>query len=200
MPRKHAYPDCGGSPCGRGATDSCGPKLAIEWRTSSQVVIDLEFVIKPVLFRVCGERYLAMNYNNSLSLSNSWWRSEDVSRRVRSRDEVYAFIIRWPGKVPAGAVSNEIVHIVDLYPTLARVGGAEVPKDRPIDGVDQLDFFLGKQEHSNREGFPAYVADRLSAVKWRNWKIHFIWQENMYDPPVTLPLPKVINRRCPGGC
>jgi arylsulfatase A-like enzyme len=103
------------------------------------------------------------------------------------------FIIRWPGKVPAGAVSNEIVHIVDLYPTLARVGGAEVPKDRPIDGVDQLDFFLGKHEHSNREGFPAYVADRLSAVKWRNWKVHFIWQENMYDPPLTLPLPKVIN-------
>jgi arylsulfatase len=103
------------------------------------------------------------------------------------------FIIRWPGKVPAGAVNNEIVHIVDLYPTLARVGGAEVPKDRPIDGVDQLDFFLGTREHSNREGFPSYVADRLSAVKWRNWKVHFIWQVNMYDPPLTLPLPKVIN-------
>jgi arylsulfatase len=103
------------------------------------------------------------------------------------------FIIRWPGKVPAGAVNNEIVHIVDLYPTLARVGGAGVPKDRAIDGVDQLDFFLGKHEHSNREGFPAYVADRLSAVKWRNWKVHFIWQVNMYDPAVTLPLPKVIN-------
>jgi len=103
------------------------------------------------------------------------------------------FVIRWPGKVPASAVSNEIVHIVDLYPTLARVGGAEVPKDRPIDGVDQLDFFLGKQERSNREGFPAYVADRLSAVKWRNWKVHFIWQQNMYDPPLILPLPKVIN-------
>ena len=56
------------------------------------------------------------------------------------------FIIRWPGKVPAGRVNNEIVHIVDLFTTLARVGGAEVPKDRPIDGVDQLDFFLGKQE------------------------------------------------------
>jgi arylsulfatase A-like enzyme len=103
------------------------------------------------------------------------------------------FIIRWPGKVPAGRVSDEIVHIVDMYPTLARVGGAEVPKDRPIDGVDQLDFLLGKQENSNREGFPAYVADRLSAVKWRNWKMHLIWQVNMYDPPVALPLPKVIN-------
>ena len=103
------------------------------------------------------------------------------------------FIIRWPGKVPAGRVNNEIVHNVDLYTTLARVGGAEVPKDRPIDGVDQLDFFLGKQDASNREGFPAYVADRLSAVKWRNWKAHLIWQENMYDPPQKLPLPKIIN-------
>ncbi|HEU0006006.1 MAG TPA: arylsulfatase [Terriglobia bacterium] len=103
------------------------------------------------------------------------------------------FIIRWPGKVPAGHISNEIVHIVDLYTTLARVAGAEVPKDRPIDGVDQLAFFLGKQENSNREGFPAYVADRLSAVKWHNWKMHLIWQENANDPPQKLPLPKVIN-------
>ncbi len=103
------------------------------------------------------------------------------------------FIIRWPGKVPAGRVSNEIVHIVDMFPTLARVAGTEVPKDRVIDGVDQLDFFLGKQENSNREGFPAYVADGLSAVKWRNWKVHFIWQVNMYDPPQKLPLPKLIN-------
>jgi arylsulfatase A-like enzyme len=103
------------------------------------------------------------------------------------------FIIRWPGKIPAGRVSNEIVHIVDMYPTLARVAGAKVPSDRPIDGVDQLDFFLSKQENSNREGFPAYVADRLQAVKWRNWKMHLIWQVNMYDPPVTLPLPRIIN-------
>jgi arylsulfatase len=103
------------------------------------------------------------------------------------------FIIRWPGKVPAGRVNNEIVHIVDMFTALARVGGATIPKDRPIDGVDQLDFFLGKQDASNREGFPAYVADRLTAVKWHNWKAHFIWQENMYAPPQTLPLPKVIN-------
>ena len=103
------------------------------------------------------------------------------------------FIIRWPGHIPAGRVSNEIVHIVDMYPTLARVAGAKVPTDRPIDGVDQLDFFLGKQERSNREGFPAYVADKLYAVKWRNWKIHLIWRVNMYDPPQTLPEPKVVN-------
>jgi arylsulfatase len=102
-------------------------------------------------------------------------------------------IVRWPGRVPAGTISNEIVHIVDLYPTLARVGGAEVPRDRPIDGVDQLDFFRGKQEKSNREGFPAYVADRLTAVKWRNWKMHLIRQDTMYDPPQRYPLSRIIN-------
>jgi arylsulfatase A-like enzyme len=103
------------------------------------------------------------------------------------------FIIRWPGKLPAGRVNNEIVHIVDFYTTLARVRGAEVPKDRAIDGVDQLDFFLGKQENSNREGFPAYVADRLTAVKWRDWKMQFIQQDTMYDIPQRLALPKVYN-------
>ncbi|MDH4873590.1 arylsulfatase [Pseudomonas sp. BN515] len=103
------------------------------------------------------------------------------------------FILRWPGHVPAGRVSNDIVHIVDLYTTLAHVGGAEVPADRAVDGVDQMAFLSGKQEKSNREGFPAYVADRLSAVKWRNWKLHFIQQEEMYDPPLPLAIPRLHN-------
>jgi len=61
-------------------------------------------------------------------------------------------MIRWPGKVPAGRVSDQIVHAVDLFPTLAKLAGAEVPKDRPIDGVDQSDFFTGKTEKSARDG------------------------------------------------
>jgi arylsulfatase A-like enzyme len=66
------------------------------------------------------------------------------------------FIIRWPGKVPAGRVNNEIVHIVDMYTTFAHIGGAEVPKDRAIDGVDQLDFFLGKKETIVRDSPPTW--------------------------------------------
>ncbi len=93
------------------------------------------------------------------------------------------FIVRWPGKIPAGRVSNEIVHIVDIFPTLARVTGAKTPTDRVIDGVDQSDFLLGKQQKSNREGFLVYVNDELYAIKWRNYKIHNVWQETKYDPP-----------------
>jgi arylsulfatase A-like enzyme len=81
------------------------------------------------------------------------------------------FIIRWPGKVPAGAVSNEIVHAMDLYSTFARIVGGTVPNDRVIDGVDQLDFFLGKKEKSNRESVVIYMGNDVYGVKWRNWKM-----------------------------
>jgi hypothetical protein len=37
------------------------------------------------------------------------------------------------------------------------------------------------------------VADRLTAVKWRNWKMHLTKQDNMYDAPEKYALPKLIN-------
>jgi arylsulfatase len=103
------------------------------------------------------------------------------------------FLIRWPGKVPAGRESNEIVHGVDLFATLAKIAGAKVPTDRPMDSVDQSDFLLGTSEKSAREGFPIWCADRLTAVKWRNWKMHFFRQDTMFDPPVKLGIPFIID-------
>jgi arylsulfatase A-like enzyme len=103
------------------------------------------------------------------------------------------FILRWPGRVPADRVSNEIVHQVDTFTTFAGLAGAAVPRDRIIDGVDQADFFLGKQEKSNRDGFPCYVGDTLHSVKWRNWKAHFVTQEYMFDPPQRLANPRLHN-------
>lgn len=103
------------------------------------------------------------------------------------------FMIRWPGKVPAGRVGNEIVHGADMFPTFAALAGAKIPDDPPIDGGDQSDFFLGKAEQSNREGFPIWCSDRLMAVKWRNWKMHFYRQDTMFDPPVKNPVPTIFN-------
>ena len=54
------------------------------------------------------------------------------------------FLVRYPGKIPAGKVSNDIVHQVDLFPTLANFVGGDIPKDRTMDGVDQSAFFTGK--------------------------------------------------------
>jgi arylsulfatase A-like enzyme len=104
------------------------------------------------------------------------------------------FIMRWPGRVPSGRVSNEIVHEVDTFTTFARIAGAPLPQDRPIDGVDQTDFLLGKSDKSNREGFPVFVADRLEAVKWRNWKVVFYdEQRDWWSPPTKLGTPKAFD-------
>jgi arylsulfatase len=104
------------------------------------------------------------------------------------------FIIRWPGRIPAGRVTNEIVHEVDTFTTFARLAGAQVPQDRPIDGVDQSDFLLGKTEKLAREGFPVFVADRLEAVKWRDYKIAFYeTQRDWWSPPAKLGVPKIFN-------
>lgn len=92
------------------------------------------------------------------------------------------FIVRWPGKVPEGQISNEIVHIVDIYPTLASIAGAKVPEDRAFDGLDMSEFFFGKRAKSDREGFVIFDGDDLRAMKWRNWKWHNAWQETKYDP------------------
>ena len=71
----------------------------------------------------------------------------------------------------ASSSSNEIVHEMDLYPTIARIVGAALPGDRIIDGIDQLDFFRGKQDHSNREAVIVYVGNEIYGVKWRNYKM-----------------------------
>jgi arylsulfatase len=81
------------------------------------------------------------------------------------------FLIRWPGQISAGRVSNEIVHEMDLFSTFARIAGGNVPEDRVIDSVDQLDFFTGEQEKSNRESVVVYVGNEIYGVKWRDWKM-----------------------------
>jgi hypothetical protein len=61
-------------------------------------------------------------------------------------------------------------------------------------GVDQTDFLIGKSEASKREGFPVFVADRLEAVKWRNWKIVlYDEQRDWWTPPTKLGTPKAFD-------
>jgi len=103
------------------------------------------------------------------------------------------FLIRWPGQIEAGAVHNEIMHITDLYPTIAQITGAQIPTDRIIDGVDQSDFLMGETDRSAREGFPVYNGDSLHAYKWRNWKLHLKSQATMRSVIETPGMPRLYN-------
>ena len=85
--------------------------------------------------------------------------------------------IRWPGRIPAGRVSNDVVHEVDLFPTIAAAVGAPglVPADRIIDGVNQLPF-RGKEARSSRESALFLAREgHVMAVKWHNWKLWYLF-------------------------
>jgi arylsulfatase len=104
-------------------------------------------------------------------------------------------LIRWPGRIPAGQVSNEIVHEIDLFPTLAAATGADiVPTDRAIDGVNQLPFLEGKQAKSNRDSVIFFANADVRAVKWHDWKFHYSYQPEPGAPPVP-PLMRLFNLR-----
>ena len=81
------------------------------------------------------------------------------------------FLVRWPGQIPAGRVSNEMMHAVDLLPTVAAIIDAELPDDRVYDGADQTAFLTGKTKKSARESVVIYIGNVLFGVKWRNWKL-----------------------------
>ncbi len=103
------------------------------------------------------------------------------------------FIARWPGRIAGGRVSNEMVHVTDLFTTLARVAGARIPRDRPIDGVDQTDFLLGRRDQSAREGFLFHIKTELRAVKWRDWKLHLYWEPEVNEGKGKLESPYLFN-------
>ncbi|TQV96651.1 hypothetical protein V2A60_002963 [Cordyceps javanica] len=104
------------------------------------------------------------------------------------------FIIRWPGKVAPGTVSNSIVHVTDIFTTLLAVAGASVPQDRPIDGLDMTAFFQDSAAvPSPRQGFLFYIKDELRAIKWRDWKLHLVWEPVVNQSSGKLESPLLFN-------
>ena len=104
-------------------------------------------------------------------------------------------ILRWPSHIPAGKVSDEIFADLDMYPTIANLIGEQnlIPTDRPIDGINQEDFLLGKQEKSNREYVLTYIGDKVAAVKWRNMKVHFFAFEGTHSILQQYTFPQVFD-------
>jgi arylsulfatase A len=85
-----------------------------------------------------------------------------------------ACIMRWPGKIPAGTECHEMAAGFDLFTTFAKIGGAEVPADRIIDGKDLWPLMTAqKGAKSPHEAFYYYQGFNLQAVRSGPWKLVF---------------------------
>ena len=80
-------------------------------------------------------------------------------------------LVRWPGKIPAGRICDEIVSTMDLCVTLAGLAGAKLP-DVKLDGIDVTPLLFGQPGAKGRDVFWYYSGDELHAVRQGDWKLH----------------------------
>ena len=125
-------------------------------------------------------------------------------------------MIRWPGRIAAGSVSNELISALDWLPTLMAAAGEPDIKTKllnghqaagktfkiHLDGYNQLPYLTGQQPNSARKEFIYFNDDGdVVAVRYENWKVVFeeqratgtlrIWAE----PFTKLRVPKIFNLR-----
>lgn len=81
--------------------------------------------------------------------------------------------VRWPGMIEADSVVGDIVHVTDLFTTLARLGDAsdKIPTDRLIDGIDQVSLWLNGETHGRRDYVFLYNINKLEAVVKEQYKL-----------------------------
>ena len=94
------------------------------------------------------------------------------------------YIFRWPGKIAPGAVCDEPIHNVDLYPTLLKLAGAQPPANYPLDGTSYFNLLTsaGPMEQPRRplfQHFPGYLGaggktwrtTPAGAIRAGDWKL-----------------------------
>ena len=126
-------------------------------------------------------------------------------------------MVRWPGRIEAGAVSNAIMHHMDWLPTLLAAAGTDNIKDRlkeggvrslgrrykvHLDGYNFLPYLTGESDTGPRDEIFYFSDDGdLTAVRYRDWKLIFMEQrveatlQAWAEPFVPLRLPLIFNLR-----
>jgi len=125
-------------------------------------------------------------------------------------------MIRWPGHIKEGEISNEIVSGLDWFPTLLAAAGNNEIKDQlfkgtniagktfkvHLDGYNQLPYLTGQQPKGARNEFYYFDDDGvLVAMRYDNWKLVFCEQRApgqlaiWANPFTCLRLPKTYNLR-----
>ncbi|MBM3882544.1 MAG: hypothetical protein FJ387_22945 [Verrucomicrobia bacterium] len=100
----------------------------------------------------------------------------------------------WPGRVQPGTVNTGLACTMDLFTTYLKLAGADVPTDRPIDGLDMAPLLFGTGP-SLRESFGYYRGAQLYALRQGPFKAHFTTRSaygsdppEPHDPPLLFHL------------
>jgi arylsulfatase len=125
-------------------------------------------------------------------------------------------MVRWPGKIKAGTVSNDLISHLDWMPTLLAAAGVPDVKEKllqgytaagktfrvHLDGFNMLPFLTGQVTKSPRDGFLYFNDDaHLTALRYDNWKFVFMEQrvkgtmQVWAEPFITLRMPLMFNLR-----
>ena len=119
-------------------------------------------------------------------------------------------MVRWPGKITPRTELNGIQSHEDIFTTLAAAAGipdireriakgdklgTDVEHKNYIDGVNNLDYWLGKADASNRDEFIYYAESNLQAIRIRQWKAHFFTRTGYYGTTTKLDIPWLYNIR-----
>jgi arylsulfatase A-like enzyme len=87
-----------------------------------------------------------------------------------------AALANWPGRIPAGSVAGQPIHIVDMYPTLTGIAGADLARAKPLDGVDVWPV-LREGKPSPRTEVVYGVEPFRAALRQGDWKL--VWQATL---------------------
>jgi arylsulfatase len=87
---------------------------------------------------------------------------------------VNAFV-RWPGVIQAGSLAGDMIHVSDLFTTIARITGTSdrIPRDRIIDGVDQTSLLINGDSHGRRDYLHIYNGPSYAATIKQQFKVHW---------------------------
>ncbi|XP_077199412.1 steryl-sulfatase isoform X2 [Paroedura picta] len=91
-------------------------------------------------------------------------------------------IIRWPGVVGPDARIDEPTSNMDIFPTVIKLAGESLPKDRIIDGHDLMPLLQGNAVRSKHEFLFHYCNAHLNAVRWHPRNSTSIWKVFFFTP------------------
>jgi arylsulfatase A-like enzyme len=82
-------------------------------------------------------------------------------------------LINWPGQIKPGTVVDQMMHVVDYYPTLVKLAGGSLSKSKPLDGLDIWPTVSGGKPSPRNE--VVYNVEMFrGAVRNGDWKL--VWR------------------------